>query len=211
MRRILLVDDHPLFRQALRAVISGSQPDFRVEEADTLEGAHTALEQMPDVELVMLDLKMPDSSGFAGLLTLRASYPLLSIIVVSASNESEIVNRAINFGASGFIPKSATYSEIAQGLAAVLAGDVWAPSATPYKTALNVSIASLTPSQLKILTGLQRGLLNKQIAAEMGLSSATVKVHMSAMFRKLGVMNRTQAAVAAQALNLPMEKETAGN
>src|SRR5581483_4939738 len=208
MRRILLADDHPLFRQALRAVIAGAQPEFGVVEADTLDSAQQALNRMPDIELVMLDLKMPDSSGFAGLLTLRASHPLLSIIIVSASNDSEIVNRAINFGASGFIPKSAAYAEIAQALNAVLAGDVWAPSATPQKTALTASIASLTPSQLRILTGLQRGLLNKQIAAEMGVSSATVKVHMSAMFRKLGVMNRTQAAVAAQALNLPMEKDS---
>lgn len=209
MRRILLADDHPLFRQALRAVIAGAQPDFVVEEADTLEGAHQALAKVPDIELVMLDLKMPDCSGFAGLLTLHASYPLLSIIIVSASNESEIVNRAINFGASGFIPKSATYGEIAQGLETVLAGDIWAPLATPHNTPLTASIASLTASQLRILTGLQRGLLNKQIAAEMGLSAATVKVHMSAMFRKLGVMNRTQAAVAAQALDLPREKNDA--
>ena len=207
MTRILLADDHPLFRQALRAVIAGARPDFRVEEADTLEGAHKALKAMPDIELVMLDLKMPDSSGFAGLLTLRAAHPLLSIIVVSASNEPEIISRAINFGASGFIPKSATYAEIARALEAVLGGDIWAPATTPIrKTALTDSIASLTPSQLKILTGLQRGLLNKQIATELGVSSATVKVHMSGMFRKLGVMNRTQAALAAQALNLPMEK-----
>ncbi len=207
MRRILLADDHPLFRQALRAVIAGSQPHFTIEEADTLEGAHHALQKWPDIEIVMLDLKMPDSSGFGGLLTLRAAHPLLAIIVVSASSEPEIVSQAINFGASGFIPKSAAYGEIAKALDAVLNGDVWAPlTDAPKKTPLTDSIASLTPSQLKILTGLQRGLLNKQIAAELGVSSATVKVHMSAMFRKLGVMNRTQAAVAAQALNLPVEK-----
>ena len=184
-------------------MIAGAQPDFAVEEADTLESAQLALEKGKDIELVMLDLKMPDCTGFAGLLTLRASYPQLPIIIVSASSEQEMVNRAINFGASGFISKAATYPEIAQALDAVLDGDVWAPNAKPEKTSLTTSIASLTPSQLRILTGLQRGLLNKQIAAEMRVSPATVKVHMSAMFRKLGVMNRTQAAVAAQALNLP--------
>jgi DNA-binding NarL/FixJ family response regulator len=209
MRRILLADDHPLFRQALRAVIVGSQPDFSVEEADTLEGAQSALQRMKDIELVMLDLKMPDCSGFAGLLTLRASHPLLPIIIVSASTEGPIIDRAISFGASGFIPKSATYAAIAEGLQAVLDGDVWTPSVpSPVGTSLAASIALLTPSQLRILTGLQRGLLNKQIAAELGVSPATVKVHMSAMFRKLGVMNRTQAAVAAQALNLPPDKES---
>ena len=209
MRRILLADDHPLFRQALRAVIAGAQPDFVVEEADTLATAQRALQQMKDIELVMLDLKMPDCSGFAGLLTLRAAHPLLPIIIVSASNDAPIVDRAIGFGASGFIPKSASYANIAEGLQAVLDGDIWAPSASPLGTPLAASIASLTASQLKILTGLQRGLLNKQIAAEMGVSSATVKVHMSAMFRKLGVMNRTQAAVAAQALNLPSDRADA--
>lgn len=207
MRRILLADDHPLFRQALRAVVAGVQPDFVVEETDTLEGAQRALAKFLDIELVMLDLKMPDCSGFAGLVTLRASHPHLPIIVVSASTDNEIVSRAMTFGASGFIPKSATYNEIAQGIQAVLAGDIWAPAATLRQTSLAASIAALTPSQLKILTGLQRGLLNKQIAAEMGVSAATVKVHMSGMFRKLGVMNRTQAAVAAQVLNLPMENE----
>jgi DNA-binding NarL/FixJ family response regulator len=206
MKRILLADDHPLFRQALRAVIAGAQPAFTVEEADTLESAQNALEKYQDIELVMLDLKMPDCRGFSGLLTLRALYPLLPIIIVSASQDSEIVSRAITFGAAGFIPKSATYAQIAEGLEAVMAGDVWAPVTTVEKTPWTASIASLTPSQLKILTGLQRGLLNKQIAAEMGISSATVKVHMSAMFRKLGVMNRTQAAVAAEAMNLPLEK-----
>ena len=206
MKRILLADDHPLFRQALRTVVAGSQPDFTVEETDTLEGAQRILQQMPDIELVLLDLKMPDSSGFAGLLTLRAAHPLLPIIIVSASNDSAVADRAISFGASGFIPKSATYATIAEALQAVLDGDVWASSATSAATPLQATIASLTPSQIKILSGLQRGLLNKQIAAAMGISSATVKVHMSAMFRKLGVVNRTQAvAVAAQALSFPTE------
>lgn len=209
MRRILLADDHPLFRQALHAVVAGAQPDFVIEEADTLAGAQRALQQMKDIELVMLDLKMPDCSGFAGLLTLRAAYPLLPIVIVSASNDAPVIDRAISFGASGFIPKSATYANIAEGLQAVLDGDVWAPPASPVATPLAASIASLTGSQLKILTGLQRGLLNKQIAAELGVSSATVKVHMSAMFRKLGVTNRTQAALAAQALNLPSDSDNA--
>jgi DNA-binding NarL/FixJ family response regulator len=207
MKRILLADDHPLFRQALRAVIAGSQPDFAVEEADTLEGAQRALQQMKDIELVLLDLKMPDCSGFGGLLTLRAAHPLLSIIVISASCDPSIVDRAIRFGASGFIPKSATYAHIAQGLQAVLDGDIWAPAGVSDGTPLAAVIASLTPNQMKVLTGLQQGLVNKQIAATMGVSSATVKVHMSAMFRKLGVVNRTQAAaMAAQALNLPPDK-----
>ena len=207
MKRILLADDHPLFRQALRAVIAGSQPDFAIEETDTLEGAQRALQQMKDIELVLLDLKMPDCSGFGGLLTLRAAHPLLSIIVISASCDPSIVDRALRFGASGFIPKSATYAHIAQGLQAVLDGDVWAPAAVSDGTPVTAVIASLTPSQMKVLTGLQQGLVNKQIAATMGVSSATVKVHMSAMFRKLGVVNRTQAAaMAAQALNLPPDK-----
>ena len=127
---------------------------------------------------------------------------------MSASSDAHTINRAIGFGAAGFIAKSATHTDMAKGIEAVLAGDIWAPVAKlDKKTPLASSIASLTPNQLRILTGLQRGLLNKQIASEMGISTATVKVHMSGMFRKLGVANRTQAAVAAQALNLPLERD----
>jgi DNA-binding NarL/FixJ family response regulator len=207
MKRLLLVDDHPLFRQALCAVLSWAQPDFVIDEADTLEKASATLSRKRDYELVLLDLKMPDCNGFSGLLTLRSNFPQLPIVVVSATSDETTVNRAIEFGAAGFIPKSSTHTEIAKGLQSVLAGDVWAPSAKlDSPTPLASSIASLTPHQIRVLTGLQRGLLNKQIAAEMGISLATVKCHMNAMFKKLGVVNRTQAAMIADALNLPADR-----
>lgn len=204
-KRILVADDHPLFRQALRAAVTRRWPNFIVEEADTLDSTMAALRQLRDVEFVMLDLKMPDCSGFAGLLTLRATYPHLPVIIVSASTSQDIIDGSINFGASGFIPKSATYSEITDCVLAILDGDVWAPSKISEKTIVQSSIAALTPAELKVLTCLQRGLVNRQIAAQLGVSVATIKLHLSNMFRKLRVTNRTQAVFAAQALNLPAE------
>jgi DNA-binding NarL/FixJ family response regulator len=208
MPRILLADDHPLFRQALSAVLTWSNPGFEIEEAGTLESAFNLLSKRSDITLVLLDLKMPDSPGFGGLLTLKSKYPLVPIIVVSAISDAETIDRAIEFGASGFIAKSATHNEIASAIKSVLAGDVWAPEVTLKKnTSLASPIASLTPGQLRILAGLQKGLSNKLIAAGMGISVATVKVHMADMFKKLGVMNRTQAAIAAKTLNLPADPE----
>jgi DNA-binding NarL/FixJ family response regulator len=201
-RRILVADDHPLFRQALRAAITRRWQNFTVEETDTLDSTMAALRRLRDVEFVMLDLKMPDCSGFAGLLTLRATYPHLPVIIVSASASQDIIDGSINFGASGFIPKSATYSEC---LSAVLDGDVWAPNKISEKTVVQSSIAALTATELKVLTCLQRGLVNRQIAAQLNVSVATIKLHLSSMFRKLKVANRTQAVFAAQALNLPLE------
>jgi DNA-binding NarL/FixJ family response regulator len=204
MDQILLVDDHPLFRQALQAVIARAAPQFAVIEAPNLTGARQLLSQNPDIKLVFLDLRMPDCGGFAGLLSLRAEFPQAPIVMVSASEDSATIGKAIAFGAIGFIPKSASNAEITEALAAVLAGDLWVPAAPAPSgiTATVESIASLSPSQLKILLGLKRGLLNKQIASEIGVSEATIKAHLSVLFRKMGVSNRTQAVIAAETLTV---------
>ena len=204
MGHVLLADDHPLFRQALQAVITRAQPQLAIIEVENLAGAKAALAAEPGIVLVLLDLKMPDCGGFAGLLALRADHPQLPIVIVSGSEDLGTINKAMAFGAAGFIPKSSTHIEIAQALEAVLAGDVWTPdSARPASVPKIVdSIASFTPPQLRILLGLHRGLLNKQIASEIGVTEATVKFHMTIMFRKMGVQNRTQAVIATQALTL---------
>jgi DNA-binding NarL/FixJ family response regulator len=204
MGKVLLVDDHPLFRQALQAVIVRAQPDLEVVEARNLAEARRILGERPGITLVLLDLKMPDCGGFAGLLSLRADYPQAPIVIVSASEDTDTINRAIAFGAAGFIPKSSTNGEMTEALSAVLAGEVWTPNTAgpePMPAAVE-SIASLSPAQLKILLGLKRGLLNKQIAGEIGVTEATIKAHMTILFRKMGVTNRTQAVIAAGALNL---------
>lgn len=210
MTGVLLVDDHPLFRTALSTAVRRVRPDARIVEAPTLADAAARLRDDPGISLVLLDLRMPDCEGFTGLLTLRAEHPAVPVVVVSASEDGETVRRALSFGASGFIPKSASLETMSEALETVLTGEVWAPPVctpdndhgTSERDGASERIASLTPAQLRILVGLRRGRLNKQIAYEMGVSEATVKAHMTAIFRKLGVLNRTQAVIAAEALLL---------
>lgn len=206
MNRIVIADDHPLFREALATAIRRVEPDAEIIERDTLAGARAAL-MMPGVtDLLLLDLKMPDCEGFAGLVGIRADFPVTPVAVVSASEDASTIRRALAFGASGFIPKSASLEDMGSALLAILAGDDWAPATPvdpePEGHAMEGRIASLTPSQVRILMGLKKGLLNKQIAFELGVTEATIKAHMTGIFRKLGVMNRTQAVLAARSLRL---------
>ena len=202
MDRIVVADDHPLFRAAMAAAIVRAAPDAGIEETSSLAGAREALSKGA-VDLLLLDLKLTDSEGFSGLVALRGEFPAVPAVVVSASEDTATIRRALAFGAAGFIPKSATLEEMVAGLSAVLAGDAWFP---PMDDAvvdpMAERIASLTPSQLKILIGLQQGRLNKQIAFDLGVTEATIKAHLTSVFRKLGVHNRTQAVIAAQSLAL---------
>lgn len=201
MDRIVVADDHPLFRAALATALVQAAPQAKIEETASLAGARAALTRGP-VDLLLLDLKLSDSEGFAGLAGIRADFPAAPVAIVSASEDEPTVRRALAFGAAGFIPKSATLPNMVEALEAILAGDLWAPALTealPVES-MEARIASLTPSQLKILIGLQQGRLNKQIAFDLGVTEATIKAHLTGVFRKLGVQNRTQAVIAAQAL-----------
>jgi DNA-binding NarL/FixJ family response regulator len=200
--RIVVADDHPLFRAALGSALARAAPGARITETASLSGAREALANGP-VDLLLLDLKLSDSDGFAGLVEVRGDYPAVPVAVVSASEDGATVRRALAFGAAGFIPKSATLNEMVEALTAILAGDGWSPPTDDADDApMEARIASLTPSQLKILIGLQQGRLNKQIAYDLGVTEATIKAHLTSVFRKLGVHNRTQAVIAAQALAL---------
>ncbi len=204
MGYILLVDDHPLFRHALRVVVSHSRAHVDIREAGTLAGAKAILAAHRDVIAVMLDLKMSDCGDFNGLLSLRGEYPQVPVVIVSSSSDAATVDRALALGAAGFIPKSSNRSDIAQAVRAILAGEIWAPCAsrTPTVSQDIRSIASLTSSQLRILMGLQRGLRNKEIAYDMGITEKTVRAYMTSMFRKLGVSSSTQAVLSVQALKV---------
>ena len=203
MDRIIVADDHPLFRAALRSALARAAPEALVEETPSLVGARKALACGP-VDLLLLDLRLSDSEGFAGLVGVRSDFPAVPVAVVSASEDTATIARAIAFGAAGFIPKSASLAEMIEGLTAILAGESWAPILTgmPESEPIEQRIATLTPSQLKILVGLQQGRLNKQIAFDLGVTEATIKAHLTGVFRKLGVQNRTQAVIAARALSL---------
>ena len=201
MDRIVVADDHPLFRAALRSAVYKAAPGATVDECASLAEAQASLAGAA-IDLLLLDLKLSDSEGMAGLSAIRAEYPAVPVAVVSASEDPFVVRRALALGAAGFIPKSASLPQMVEAIAAILAGDPWAPD-TPQGGADDLldRIASLTPSQQRILEGLKAGRLNKQIAFDLGVSEATIKAHLTSVFRKLGVQNRTQAVILAKQLD----------
>jgi len=199
---IVIADDHPLFRGALRQAVGSLMPDARVVEASGLDELNGALAREKEVDLVLLDLTMPGVQGFSGLMYLRAQHPEVPVVVVSASEDATVIRRAVEFGASGFIPKSLDAQHIGAAITAVLAGDTWTPPDVDLSgaedketTELVRRLATLTPQQVRVLMMLSEGLLNKQIAFELTVSEATVKAHVSAILQKLGVDSRTQAVI----------------
>ncbi|NNU15556.1 response regulator transcription factor [Parvularcula sp. ZS-1/3] len=202
---IVIADDHPLFRAALVGAVGKAAPEREVIERETLEGAFAALEAGP-VGLLTLDLHMPDSDGLAGLLQVRSLYPAVPVLVVSGDTAPGLPGRAAALGASGFVPKSSDLPTIREAVEAVLDGETWLPEeAEPSEE--DAALASLTPTQLKVLVHVRDGLLNKQIAYELDISEATVKAHMTAVMQKLGVQTRTQAAMMARRLDVkPSER-----
>ncbi|RMO80525.1 LuxR response regulator receiver [Pseudomonas syringae pv. philadelphi] len=205
---ILIADDHPLFRSALhQALTIGLGPAARLVEAESIAQLESRLAEKADWDLVLLDLNMPGAYGFSGLVLLRGQYPQIPVVMVSAQEEASIVVRSREFGASGFIPKSSSLEVIQQAVRTVLDGDVWWPpqvneviSVSDEAKAASAGLASLTPQQFRVLTMVCEGLLNKQIASELSVSEATIKAHVTAIFRKLGVRTRTQAALLLQQL-----------
>lgn len=209
-REILVADDHPLFREALRHALGRAVPDAAVIEADTVAALLDVAEHHPDADLLLLDLNMPGAQGFSALVQMRAHYPSLPVVIISANEDPIVIRRSIGHGATGFVPKSSTVDQMVEALQAVLDGDTWVPESVDVEgTGLEAPeadvaarLASLTPQQFKVLTMLSSGLLNKQIAFELGVSEATVKAHMTAIMQKLGATNRTQAVVLSQRLAL---------
>lgn len=207
--RIIVADDHPLFREALQQALAPMMPGVSFIEAESFDSLQAAVGEYEDADLVLLDLEMPGAHGFSVLVWLRTQYPALPVVVVSATSDAVVMRRAVDLGASGFIPKSSPVETISEAIAAVLEGEIWLPEAALALDDSTLSeyeelarrVASLTPQQFRVLDMLAEGLLNKQIAAELQVSEATIKAHVTAIFRKLGVRSRTQAAVAARRLD----------
>ncbi len=205
---ILIADDHPLFRSALQqALMLGLGAGTRLVEAASIAELESCLADKQDWDLVLLDLNMPGAYGFSGLVLLRGQYPQVPVVMISAQEDVAVIARAREFGASGFIPKSSPLEVIQQAVRQVLDGDAWWPVQTEAAAtvsaeakAASAGLASLTPQQFRVLTMVCDGLLNKQIAYELSVSEATVKAHVTAIFRKLGVRTRTQAALLLQQL-----------
>lgn len=199
-RRIIIVDDHPLFRAALRQTLAGD--DTGVEEAGDLAALNAALEADRDCDLVLLDLNVPGAHGFSGLLLLRAQYPEVPVVVISAVDDPQVIRRTLELGAAGYLTKSVGPAEIRRAMDTVLAGDIAVPegidlSADDEQAALIRRLATLTPQQIRVLMMMSDGLMNKQIAYELSISEATVKAHVSSILQKLDVDSRTQAVIAA--------------
>jgi DNA-binding NarL/FixJ family response regulator len=200
--RFLIADDHPLFRGALRQALEGMFEGVTIIETGSVEEMAAALSEDEDVDLVLLDLNMPGVRGFSGLLLLRAQFPVVPVMVVSATEDVVAIRRCMEMGASGFIPKSVGIESIRGAIAKVLEGGTWTPpdldiSGRDETSDLVARLSSLTPQQVRVLMMLSEGLLNKQIAYELSVSEATVKAHVSAILQKLGVESRTQAVIAA--------------
>ena len=212
MTRLLIADDHPLFRLALTQALRDVMPDAAVVEAGSLREAREALARHPDIDLVLLDLHLPDSHGLMGLAALRAEHPGVAVAMISAHDEPATIRRALAYGASAFIPKRSDLPRLREALRAVLACEDYLPpelrdavraSTQTIEDATNAArLASLTPQQFKVLVRVAEGQLNKQIADALGISERTVKAHLSALFDKLGVRNRTQAGVLLRSLEL---------
>ncbi len=200
-RRIIIADDHPLFRAALRQILAGGA-DLAIEDVGDLPALSAALEADRDCDLVLLDLNMPGAHGFSGLLLLRAQYPEVPVMIVSAVDDPKVIRRTLELGAAGYLPKSAGPADIRSAIDTVLAGEISVPSGVDLsgeddQSAFMRRLSSLTPQQIRVLMMLSGGLMNKQIAYELSISEATVKAHVSSILQKLDVDSRTQAVIAA--------------
>lgn len=213
--RALIADDHPLFRvalsQALQTILGA---EASLLQANSMQQLWPLLRQHPDVHFILLDLKLPDAEGFAGLAALRAEYPDILVLMISAIEDPAVIKQALQLGASGYIPKSAPLDLLQQAVHTVLQGDSWVPQ--ELQTAIEQAddlididfaerLSQLTPQQLRVLKMIADGLLNKQIAYEMNVQETTIKQHVSAILRKLQVNNRTLAGILFQKLKLADE------
>ncbi len=206
---ILIVDDHPLFVEALELVIQGTFPKASVAKATSIESARGVLDKEGPFDLLLLDLSMPGTRGLEGVIELRTRYPKLPIVVVSALEDPRIIHEVLQCGVAGYISKSTRGAELGNALKDVIAGEIVVPKGYEPPTAgaasgasdLAVRISTLTPQQVRVLHMLRQGLLNKQIAFDLGVGETTVKAHVSEILRKLKVSSRTQAVIEASKID----------
>jgi DNA-binding NarL/FixJ family response regulator len=216
MAGFLIVDDHPLFGEALGNAIRTSHPDARILEATSIKGALAILATEPTIDLVLLDLLLPDAVGFSGFQSLRDLYPSLPIAIVSSHEDQSTISEALEIGAVGYIPKSTSLNELSEAIDRVLSGSVSAPkdfvasrhigrsSATPT---MRERLMELTPQQTRVLHLMTRGLQNREIAAELKLAESTVKAHVTEILRKLKLFSRNKVIVEMKKLASPQSRQ----
>lgn len=204
MKRFLIVEDHPLFCEALEGAIRMANPGADILQASSIDEAIDVLSISAPVDLVLLDLSMPGTTGLSGVIRLRKTFPRNPIVIVSGHQDPQIISSVLSLGVSGYIPKSTSKRELADSIYEVLRGSIYVPAA--YRDAaqrrakagnrdLLKRLHDLTPQQLRVLDMLRRGLQNKQIAYELKICETTVKVHVSEILRKLNVFSRTKAII----------------
>jgi len=210
MPRVLIADDHPLFRDAIKDVVGSlflaQGWDFVCLEATRCSEVAAVVEREEELDLILLDLSMPGADGLSMLMALRSKAPATPVIVISSLDDPPTVRQAMACGAAGFIPKSSPKDLIAVALQVVFAGGVYMPRELLDDVERRTDTAStpgddaggdaLTPRQSAVLDLLVRGMSNKHIARALAISDATVKAHVTAVLRKLGVSSRAQAIAA---------------
>ncbi|MDO5666579.1 MAG: response regulator transcription factor [Alcaligenaceae bacterium] len=215
MNELLIADDHPLFREALRGLISKHYPNTKIYEAENSDSLFALVDDHADADLLLLDLNMPGAEGYSSLVFLRSHHPQLPIAIISAHEDPTLMRRAVDHGAMGYIPKSADIDTLCSAIDQILSGEIWLPQNARKTPAVTLKekeaaklVSELTPQQFRVLQMVTRGRLNKQIAYDLGVSETTIKTHMTAILRKLGVSNRTQAVLLAYELDLQSKGES---
>jgi DNA-binding NarL/FixJ family response regulator len=216
--KVLVVDDHPLIREALRQVLRALSKNIELLEAGSATEALAAADKCDGLDLILLDLTLPGRDGYEVLRELRERYPAYPVVVLSASDQSEVVMRALDAGAMGFIPKTSSNEVLLGALRLVLSGGVYLPaevlrhSPAPVLVSRSAAAAAgtgyrdlgLTERQAQVLALVVQGKPNKIICRELNLAEGTVKIHVTAILKALGVTNRTQAVIAVGRLGLKL-------
>lgn len=212
MASILIVEDHPMFREAVQSAVQRALPNSMVREASTIKELFENVPEKECFDLILLDLMLPGVSGFDGFLLIRSRFPHSPVLIFSGLSDPKIAAEAIRIGAAGFVPKSASKEVLSEAVKEIYAGNIYVPkemnrdvrsflSEEKHGNDIAARVADLTPSQIRVLQLLRQGLLNKQIAHELGVGETTVKAHVSEILRKLRVSSRTQAVIETSHLD----------
>lgn len=207
--RIMLADDHPLFREGVKPVLEKLDPDIVIIEAVDYPSAFETMHHAGEVDLALMDLYMPGMAGIEGIARFRATFPDVPLVVLSASEQVEDIQRLLGAGALGYITKSSPSDVILGALRTVMAGGIYAPpglldigEAEDGLHALAARYPALSYRQIQVLKELAKGQSNKQIGYALDVTEGTVKLHLAAIFRIIKVNNRTEAVLVAQKMGL---------
>lgn len=214
MYQILIADDHPMIREAIASAISGSFEGTTVDEREDLQGAMDYAASNPDTDLILLDLNMPGMDGLNGIINLRTAHPDIPVVVISAEEDKNVVLKAVTYGAVGFITKSMPRQKITEAIRQILDGQIYLPPDIIRKSGDQGGrgseagprvdpelVSTFTRRQLLVFEHMAKGQSNKEIAWELSIAETTVKAHVSAILRKLGVHSRLKAILCARDIN----------